>query len=631
MKQFFFSFVLIFSVVFHLQAQNDSILLTIDGRPISKAEFEYIYRKNNNNVYSEEDKKSPQDYMDLFIDFKLKVIEAENLKMDTSKLFIDELAGYRKEIAASYLTDANYDDKLVHEMYRRMTKEVDASHILLRLEPDAPEKRDAEVLKKISLIRQEILSGKDFGDAAVEYSEDPSAESNKGHLGYFSAFMMVYPFENAAFETPVGEISEPVRSKFGYHLVKVNDVRENKGEILVAHIMKSIPKGASDETRQMQKAKIDSIYQQIVKGADFAEVAKKESDDRQSAKNGGQIPWFSAGRIVPEFSNPAFDLKNIDDFTKPVETIFGYHIIKKLDERPIASFDELKAEIENRIKRDPERNNSSQHAFISKLKNEYHFSVNPEGKAKLEGISTQEHEKLNGIPLFTIDRKTYTGNEFSNWVKTKKLFGKSALSVFNQWVDDEIIALEDRRLEDKHPDFRYLMKEYHDGILLFNISQEKIWNYAGEDSTGLQAFYEKNRSNHLWEERFKGSIINCKNAEIHEQADNLFGAGMNVDEVSAHLNTAEELITIETGAWERGENQVVDYYVWNGPEPEGFNSETVFIRGDIVGREPKTLEEARGLYISDYQKYLEEKWIKELRSKYKVKVNKKLLKTIDAI
>jgi len=631
MNRFIFSFVLMCSFAVGVFAQDDDIILTIDGREISKAEFEYIYKKNNNNVFSEADKKSPKEYMDLFIDFKLKVIEAENLKMDTSKTFTTELAGYRKEVAAPYLTDTNYDEQLVREMYRRMTKEVDASHILLRLEPNASAAKEAEVLAKANSIRGEILAGKDFGEAAVEYSEDPSAKENKGHLGYFSAFMMVYPFENAAFETPVGEISEPVRSKFGYHLVKVNDMRDNKGEILVAQIMKAVPRDASAETRKAQKDKINAVYKQLQNGADFAELAKTESDDRQSAAKGGEMPWFAAGRIIPEFSDAAFAIKNTGDYTEPIETPFGYHIIKKLDERPIAPFDELKHEIEGRIKRDAERNNSSEHVFIAKLKENYQFAVNEENKAKLEDLNIADIEQLNNDVLFSIDGENFTGADFSAWAKSKKIAKVSALSVFDQWTDDEILALEDAKLENKYPEFRFLMKEYHDGILLFNISQEKIWNFASQDSVGLQAFYEKNKENHLWEERFKGEIITCTSPEVHEQADNLFGAGMNVDEVRAHLNTNKEVITEESGAWERGENPIVDYYVWNGPEPENFNSETVYVRGDKVEPEPKNMNEARGLYISDYQKYLEEIWLKELHKKYKIKINKKLLKTVDAI
>lgn len=631
MKRGIFSFLLICSTFFGLFAQTDEVLLTIDGQPVTKSEFEYIYRKNNNNVYSETDKKSPKDYLELFIDFKLKVTEAENMKMDTSRAFIDELAGYRMEVAAPYLTDHNFDEQFVHEMYRRMTLEVNASHILLRLAPNATAEQEKQVLDRILTIRQEILDGRDFEEAATEYSEDPSAKTNHGNLGYFTAFMMVFPFENAAYETPVGEISEPVRTQFGYHLVKVNDVRKNQGEIQVAHIMKNIPKGASEEKKAQLKATIDSLYLLVKNGADFAELAKKESDDKRSAAEGGKMPWFSAGRIVPSFSDPAFALKNIGDISEPIETEFGFHIIKKLGEKPVPPFEEMKSELEDRIRKDPERSNSSQQAFISELKEEYKYAENEEGKKQLEGLAVGDNSTVPDVTLFTIDNKEYTGSALQQWADKKKIKSGSYLSLFDQWTNDEIIALEDSKLEDKYPEFRYLMKEYHDGILLFNISQEKIWNFAIEDTLGLEAFYSNLKEKHLWNERFKGSIITCKDASVHDEADNLFGAGLNNEEVMEHLNGNQEVISIEDGAWEQGANPIVDYFVWNGDEPENFNEETTFVRGDKVGPEPKTLEEARGLYIADYQKYLEENWIKELRKKYKVRVDKKVLSTIEGV
>lgn len=631
MYRVIFSCLLILSVAFNLLAQDDQTLLTIDGKPVSKAEFEYIYRKNNTNVYADSDKKTPEEYLPLFIDFKLKVTEAESLKMDTSRAFINELAGYRKEIAAHYLTDINFEEKLVTEMYRRMKQEVNASHILLRIDQNATPEQEQKVLDKIKAIRQEILNGKDFEEAALEYSEDPSAKENKGNLGYFSAFMMVYPFENAAYSTPVGEISEPVRTSFGYHILKVNDIRPNQGEILVAHIMKNVPADASEETKATIKAQIDAIYKQLKNGADFAELAKKESNDRRTAVKGGEMPWFSRGRIIPQFAKPAFDLKNVGDISEPVETPFGYHIIKKLDQHPVASFDELKKEIETRIARDPERRTSSEKAFVEKLKKEYHFSENSSAKQSLADKNLDSENIPADLTLFTIDNKSYTTADLQKWHANKKVKTGSVLSDYDEWVNAEIIALEDSKLEEKYPDFRYLMQEYHDGILLFNISQEKIWNFASEDSVGLQEFYDHLKEKHMWNERFKGSIITCKNEEVRDQADNLFGADLSVDEVSEHLNTNGEVFTYETGAWEEGTNPVVDYYVWNGSEPENFNNITTFIRGDKVGPEPKLLDEARGVYISDYQQYLENKWLKELHSKHKVKVNRKVLKTIDGV
>ena len=632
MNRIIFSLMLFIAITLQAVAQPAEPLLTIDKHKISKDEFEYIYNKNNSNLYADADRKTPKEYLELFINFKLKVVEAENLKMDTSQAFINELAGYREEVAAPYLTDIEFNEQQIEELYRRMKLEVDASHILLGVNKDASPEEEQEVLDKIKNIRKQIIAEKPFEDAAVEYSEDPSAQTNKGHLNYFSAFTMVTPFEDAAFNTPVGEISEPVRTDFGYHLIKVHDTRPNKGELQVAHIMKNVGRNATPEEKAKAKTAIDSIYQLLLNGADFAELAKKESQDRRSAVRGGEMPWFSAGNIVKEFSAPAFALKNDGDISEPVKTAYGYHIIKRLKARPVPPFEEARALIESQIRKDATRQASGKKVFIEKLKKEYNFSENEAAKAELAKLNIGDNAVLPEETFFTINNKNFGAKELTAFITQKNIKTGSFLSVYDNWVTDEITNLEDAKLEEKYPEFRYLMNEYHDGILLFNISQKKIWNYAAQDTAGLEAFYQKNKKKHLWNDRLKGHIITCKNVSVREEAENLFGAGLNADEVLTHINTnGEELVTIETGAWEEAQNPVVDYYVWNGKEPENFDSATTFIRGDKIKPEPKTLDEARGLFISDYQDYLEEQWIKELRRKYKVKVNKKLLKSIEGV
>lgn len=613
------------------QAPDSLILLTIDGKPVTKGEFEAVYRKNNTHLYDKKDKKTPKEYLQLFINFKLKVMEAERLKMDTSQTFINELAGYRKEVAAPYLTDHNYTEQLVREIYDRMSKEINASHILLRLSENASPEEEQKVLRRINDIRQEILDGKDFGQAAVEYSEDPSAQTNRGNLGYFSAFTMVYPFENAAYQTPLGQISEPVRTRFGYHLIKVNDIRPNRGEIKVGHIMKAFPRNASAETKQKLKEEIEQIYHEIMDGADFAKLAKEKSDDRRTAAKGGETPWFSAGQVIPKFADVAFALKNIGDVSKPFETQYGFHIVKKLDEKKPGSFEEMRADIERRIEKDPERSGASRKRFVARLKQEYHFHEIP---ANIQMLANKEIGKGYQFPdstLFRLNAKNYTIEDFNNWLKEKHIRSGQYLAQYEPWVVDEVIAYEDARLEQKYPEFKYLMQEYHDGILLFNISQEKIWDAAVRDSTGLENFYRKHRKKHRWQERFKGYIIRCKTAAIREELENLLASGLSIEEAKEHINTDEEYFTAEQGAWEQGDNPIVDYYVWNGPEPSDFDSSRFFIRGDKIAPQPKTLDEARGLYIADYQKFLEKKWLKELRKKYKVRVNKKVLKSIESV
>ncbi|HKJ78221.1 MAG TPA: peptidylprolyl isomerase [Prolixibacteraceae bacterium] len=619
--------IIIFSA-FNTVAQEEEILLKIGDTEISKAEFERIYKKNNQNLFDESDRKTPEEYLDLFIDYKLKVIEAQNLKMDTSQVFKEELAGYRKELAAPYLTDIKYNEKMVHELHDRMKKEVNASHILLRIPQNATNEEAGKILEKAQKIRKEILAGKDFGQAAQEYSEDPSAETNKGNLGYFTAFQMVAPFENAVFSLEEGEVSEPIRTSFGYHIIKVHDYRKNRGELKVAHIMKMFPQNVKSFNKNKLKAEIDSIYNLLENGADFEKLAEINSDDKRSATQGGEMPWFAAGRMIPEFAEAAFAIEKKGGYTEPIETRYGYHIIKKLDERPVPAFEDAKADIEDKIKKDPSRSVNSKKAFIKKLKEEYNFNENSENIAQLKDTKVGDEISGKNKTLFQLDGKNFTVADFETYVKQAGIKGGNLMLNYDSWVENEITEFEDNRLEKKYPEFDFLIKEYHDGILLFNIMEEKIWNFAAKDSSGLQKFYENHKNKYMWEERFKGSIITVENDSVRQEAEKYFTADMPLTEITDLLNKEKQLIEIKEGAWEKGSNPVVDYYVWDAPEPKDLNTELTFIRGDLIPPEPKTLDDARGSYISDYQTFLEKKWLKKLRKKYKIKVNKKLLKSI---
>ena len=587
-------------------------------------------------------KLTPKEYLELFVNFKLKVEEAQALGLDTVKTFLDELNGYRKDLASTYLTDISFNEKMVEEMYRRKTLEVNASHILIQLDKNATGKDTLDAYNKINAIRNRIVEGgANFEKLAFENSEDPSAKSNKGKLGYFSAFQMVYPFEEAAFTTPIGEISKPVRTDYGYHILRVNSIRPAKGQIKCAHIMKSFPENSTTEQRNKLKNTIDSVHALLENGRDFAELAKQFSDDKRSAKNGGEIPWFSTSNMIASFSEAAFALEKDGDFTDAVVTSYGYHIIKRLDYKPIPPFEEVKGEIEQKIRKDADRSNRNKAAFIAKMKKEYQFQENKENMKsfyqQIGSSANMEDLKNEGpIGLFMLDSVSYTSDSFQKYIESHQLqLSSISESVFKQifksWAETEITNYEDSKLEEKYPDFKYLLKEYHDGILLFNLSEQKIWNFAATDTTGLEAHYNVNKDKYFWGDRFKGLIITCKNQETRDKVDSYFESNVPVQEILDIINTDDQLVTIEDGAWEQGANPIVDYYVWEMEKPKNIDENLVYIRGDKVGSEAKTLNEARGMYISDYQNHLEKKWVEILRDKYKVKVYKSVLKKIKEV
>ena len=452
---------------------------------------------------------------------------------------------------------------------------------------------------------------------------------------------MVYPFEEAAFTTPIGEISKPVRTDYGYHILRVNSIRPAKGQIKCAHIMKSFPENSTTEQRNKLKNTIDSVHALLENGRDFAELAKQFSDDKRSAKNGGEIPWFSTSNMIASFSEAAFALEKDGDFTDAVVTSYGYHIIKRLDYKPIPPFEEVKGEIEQKIRKDADRSNRNKAAFIAKMKKEYQFQENKENMKsfyqQIGSSANMEDLKNEGpIGLFMLDSVSYTSDSFQKYIESHQLqLSSISESVFKQifksWAETEITNYEDSKLEEKYPDFKYLLKEYHDGILLFNLSEQKIWNFAATDTTGLEAHYNVNKDKYFWGDRFKGLIITCKNQETRDKVDSYFESNVPVQEILDIINTDDQLVTIEDGAWEQGANPIVDYYVWEMEKPKNIDENLVYIRGDKVGSEAKTLNEARGMYISDYQNHLEKKWVEVLRDKYKVKVYKSVLKKIKEV
>ena len=650
------------------QSDDEVTLMTVNGKEVSKAEFVRIYKKNNSNDQML-DQKSLNEYLDLFINFKLKVAEAETLGLDTSKSFISELAGYRKQLAKPYLVDKNVDEKLLQEAYDHLLHEVKASHILIRMENDALAKDTLKLYNELIEIRKKALNGESFEALARKHSEDPSAKTNGGNLGYFTGFNMVYPFEVAAFNTPVGEISKPVRTRFGYHLIKVEDKRKARGKVRCAHIMVAVPKTGGNINTYQSKA--DSIHQLIRAGADFAELAKNLSDDHGSAQKGGELPLFGTGRMIPEFENAAFGLQNPGDISKVVKTSYGFHIIKLLEKKGIEPFEDMKQELQNRIAKDA-RASQSRKALIAQLKKEYGFTEDKnivENVPALvtdsilvgtwDGVSAQGHN----APMFTLAGKAYTEADFTahllkNTIKTKSgtvegIVGK----MYDDWKNQSIIDYEESQLEKKYPDFKYLMTEYHDGILLFELSDQMVWTKAVKDTTGLEDFYQKNKDNYMWEQRVDASIyaINPdKNYSKLAPADCSEGNNKtfkklaktlkkrnpektSTNEIMALVSNLNEKnkgnlkIEIEDAKFSKKDNVLIDDLNWKPGMVEAQGEEggkTFIVIRKVLKPMHKTLKEARGHVTADYQNYLEEEWIKELRNKYPVEVNKEVFKTI---
>ncbi len=646
MRKLFFLLIFIgMNVPLVFSQKKQDVVVTIGNEKVLANDFRKVYERNNGNIVDPAEKKTPEQYLDLYVNFKLKVLEAQAMGLDTSQAFKEEFAGYRAELAAPYLTDVSYTEKLVEETYRRMTLEVNASHILVTF-PQNPAPADTlAAYSRLTEIKAEIDGGLDFNEAASKYSQDPSASQNRGALGWFTVFQMVTPFEDAAFNTPVDKVSAPVRTRFGYHLIKVNDLREAKGEIKVAHIMKMFPPDITEEAKKSLRDSVNMIYKLLQNGGDFAHLAGVYSDDQRSAASGGEMPYFGRSRMIPEFSDPAFALSKDGDFTQPVETDFGFHIIKRIDLKPVPVFSEAKRELEDRIRRDPDRSTQSRELFIKKLKSDYLYRKNQEVVAKKIDVVTGWFkdgnlvvpEEINDSDvLFALDGRDFTAKDWFEYLSGLLVSATDAPHkiIENQyaaWEEFAIVQYEDGKLEEKYPEFKSLVQEYHDGLLLFAVSEKNIWQRASSDTLGLISFYETNKQKYMWGERYRGVIVACSNPDIKDDVEDKLDQGIPVAELYDMFDVDENLIQIEEGTWSRGDNKIVDFYVWNGVKPTDWDTESGFVKGDFIGTEPKLLEESRGFHISDYQQFLEEKWLRELKQKYTVKVNRRVLKAMDNV
>lgn len=630
-------------------AQPDGeIIMTIDNQPVLKEEFVRLYRKNNQNLMAGAEKKSPEEYLDLFINYKLKVREAQKLGLDTLPEFRNEFRKYRAEVAKPYLTNAEYTEEQVETAYYRTTHEIKASHILLLLDENATPADTLTVWNKLMELRKQVSEGADFNELAAQYSQDPSAKQNKGLLGYFSSFQMVFPFEDAAFITPVGEVSMPVRSRFGYHLIMVHDLRPAAGQLKVAHIMKRIPENTSEEAVNRLKTEMDSLAMLARSGADFAQLARQHSDDQRSASVGGELPWFTRGNMLPEFAEAAFALPTDGAISYPVRTSYGWHLIKRLEHKPVPPLEEMRESLIDQIRRNPDINKLNHETLINRLKLDWDYrpfednfeefarqaeSAITGGRIQPADISTPEEL------LFTFSNGNMTFADFADYLTMNRFeqpatFHSQLKQLYEQFVAKKLMEAEDERLEEKHPEFRHLVQEYHDGILLFNLSEKKIWQVAAEDSLGLERYFKQAKYKYLWGERFQGWVIQCQSQEERDFVDQVLAADsqLPVEELKDRFKIEfNRELTAQKGAFEKGDHPLVDHLVWFGPKPTDFRENLHFIHGNKVEPQPKTLNETRGQYMADYQQYLENNWIRELRKKYRVKVNKKIIESIESV
>ena len=639
---------------------QDEAVLTVGEESVSLADFEHIFLKNNRDSVITE--AALDEYMELFINFKLKVQAAEALGMDTVETFQKELAGYRTQLARPYLTNNELLDELVRQAWERKQEEVRARHILVSCSAQANPADTLKAWKRANAMRTRILNGEDFEAVALSKagSDDPSVRDNGGDLGWFSAFQMVYPFEEAAYTTAVGDLSPIVRTRYGYHFLEVTGRRDARGEIRAAHIMIRTKEGADDATLKAAEERINSIHDLLSKGIPWEELALKMSEDASTASKAGELPWFGTGKMVEEFENAAFGLTEDGQISAPFKTSYGWHIVKRLEYRAPATFEASKRELQKKVSRDS-RSELTRASFLENLKAEYNYTSNATAIKSLKRIAAKQDSvffpghPLANVPsktaaatLLTIGDESATVADFVDYLNIVKIRNADAGAntvideQLTSWSDKLLLDYEDARLEAKHDDFRLLMEEYHDGILLFELTDEKVWSKAVKDTAGLEAYHAAHVGDFMWDTRAEVDIFTCADEKAVKAARKAVKKGNDLVAFQRDYNAENgNSITLTSGRFSEGDNTWGDRVLADAAAGalsekapafatyEGGGDETVLVHvGAVRSPEPKTLAEARGQVIAAYQDHLEAEWIEALRAGTTVEVNRALLQTL---
>lgn len=620
------------------KSHADEILLTIDKTPVTLGEFEYLYHKNNSQQLVPQ---TIEQYLDLFINYKLKVAEARRAGLDTLATFRTELDGYARELAEPYLVDTIAEKQLINDLYNRMKEEVNVSHIML---PTGDNLVDLTKNRATAdSLRQVLLNGGNFEQLAATYSIDRNSAMRGGNMGFIPALRFPYVFEDAAYNTPVGSISDVIMTPFGYHIVKPIARRPSPGEVLVQHILVLTQDLEPAEVAQ-KRARIDSIHALLVNGASFDDLATRFSEDPGSARQGGRLPWFSTGRMVKPFEEMSFNIAN-GEISPVFETSYGYHIVRRLDWRGVDSLQNVIPAIKEAISRD-ERSTYAKKARINELKKAYHLTDNRPARAMVEsvirsagGYDSSVIARFASMPAVLVSMDNGPAVILNQAIKSLAPMDgvdpERAIATVNARIDALAAeAVEARAIAEMpitNPDYRNLLNEYRDGILLFEISDRNVWSRAKEDAAGLDNWFKTHRDRYTWEKpKFKSHIIFATSDSILDGvnqylANNKIDPALLQQTLGSLFGTRN--IRVERVIAAKGENAIVDYLGFGGEKPKPTGKWVAYRAfNPVILEAPVEVADERGAITADYQSHLEEKWIKQLHKTHKVKVNRKVLK-----
>jgi len=633
------------------KAQNDEdVLFTVNNNPVTVGEFKYIYTKTNgaNAVFT---KTSLQEYLDLYIKFKLKVEEAKTLRIGNLPDIKEELLGYRRQLSDSYILNKEVTGKLVRELYDRSLEDIDISHILYTISDSTPKDDSLSANRFLMDLYAKLKNGADFEEFARNYSLDRSSKTNSGHIGFINVPFPngFYNLETAAYAMSPGDISLPIYTPAGLHLLKVNARRPARGEIEGAHIL--IRKSGEGENPFTPKNKIDSIYGLLQSGSSFETLAATYSEDDKTANKGGYIGVFGINKYEQAFEDAIFNLEKDGEYSQPVQTNLGWHIVKRISRKPISNFETSKSNLEAAVRQD-QRYAFAKENMFNQIRLNAGFVENKNALSQLipfvnDTFYTFRWKIPTQLPaetLFTLAGKTYSLIDFAQYLeKSSRLrfrlsqqepIPSMLTKLYEGYLEEETLKLEEGQLEKKYPEFKHLLREYEEGILLFEVTRQTVWDKASQDSAGLANFYKLVQGKYTWNERAVTTRYTLK-ASAKDQIAQIrdFAKSHKKNEVLVRFNKDEnqilsaEEVTVEKGKspeagqlglqWKQG--QVTNTIINSASnDMEFYKIEKMLPVG------PKALEESKGYIIADYQDFLEKEWVDNLKKKYPVQVTKNI-------
>lgn len=626
-----------------LAQSADEVLMTIGGDPVDKEELVYLLSKGKTNDRSVAgvSREEFEENLDLFINYKLKVREAEALGLDKTEEFDREFSSFKETLIAPYLIKNSLEEGELRKAYSRMQEILRASHILFQFPPNASSEDSMIVLRMALKVKGEIENGGNINELALQYSDDPSAKTNRGDLGFFTSLQMVQPFEDAVFNLQTGQVSDPVLTPFGYHIIQLKDRQPNPGQVRVSHIL--VRFDPADETQELNaRRKISDIYAEIQKESTLWEdIVKNYSEDPGTKENGGILPWFGVGSMIPEFEMAAFSLTENGEVSPPLKTQYGYHILRLEGKRPLEPFEVMEDNIRSRILRDS-RSGMIQSQVVAIQKARYHFQENESNlaliAAELAGATKDQFEdrlqakNLTAQPLFTIQSNTYSVQDFLKYVSEQEVTPRGKGSAFELWYERYVAhilaSVEETDLESNNKEYQMLLKEYRDGILLFSLMNQEVWQKGITDSLGQVNYYRENIKEYQWKSRVEAFLVQVLDSTRLQEAEQfLRGNGYTPSLIGNFETTLETKYPLafqtESGTYEYENHPVLSKA--NLEEP----TQTIRVDGRtylvLIGQKlpsgPRKFEESRGLVIRDYQEYLDQNLINRLKEKYKVQVN----------